>query len=480
MPGGIDVGGLISGFDTARRSYRDAEMKTAQAREDKEFSILQALAQHMDPEIAAVGASALLGMVGGGGPKMRKGFSGFMGEVEKSGHLDPLRRFLGAGATNAEPQPGSAAQPDTALIEPEAQGVNARITAPTMGGNPAEEQVGARTAPPQFGAEAPASPLGGTTPPQFGGEPGGPGGLGLPPPGPPPPETPMARSKRLFPSAADVAEQTQFRTLQGRLNALLQAIRGARTEEERDLVRGQAGSPRARTVAKPMNAEFRTADGQEMSGTVIFDPATGVAEVDGQPVTILKMLPTNGPRPIGVNVAGPNGTVNRQFLNPNDPSAPPVAEVQTGLQAPAGPAPFSGTVTTDEGVFRLPRGGGEGVRVGDAPPRAGEMSGEQQQATGWLADVNTEVKAALSSFNQNRPSGMKSTALGAAQQNDIVKRITKGRYKTVGELTAATKRAAQDDGGGDTGMRGRANRVRQRLEGAQPSRVQGAGLPPGM
>lgn len=478
MPGGIDIGGLISGFDQARRTYRDAELKTAQAREDKEFSLLQALAQHMDPEIAAVGASALLGMVGGGGPKMRKGFSGFMGEVEKTGYMDPLQRFLGAGATSAQPEPGSAAQPDTALIEPEAQRATGG-TAPTFGAAAPAAPTGQDITPPQLGAPAGPS-VGGATPPEFGGGPAGPGGLGMPPPGPPPPETPMARSKRLFPSASDIAAETTYRNLKSRLDAVMQAIAAAKTEDERDLVRGIAGAPRARTAAKPMNAQYRDAAGQELEGTVIFDPQTGVAEVDGQPVTILKMLPTNGPRPIGVNVAGANGTVNRRFIDPNNPNAAPLAEVETGLQAPAGPAPYSGTVTTDEGVFRLPRGGGEGVRLGDAPPRAGELSQEQQQATGWLADVNTEVKAALSSFNQNRPSGMKSTALGAAQQNEIVKRITKGRYKTVGELTAATKRAAQDDGGGDSGMRGRANRVRQRLEGAQPSRVQGAGLPPGM
>lgn len=461
---GIDINGLITGFDTRRRGYRDEELKKAHAAEDREFSILQALATHIDPEIAAIGATALLNLAQGGGPKTKKGLRGFMGEVEGSAALEPIKTFLGAGATAPTPTPGSAAQPDTAVVEPERQQRGPGLAAPPM---------------PAVGEGPPGMPLPGGEVSEQG--PPALGGLSMGPPPPPPPETPQGRMRRLFPSAADVAEETTFRQLQGRLKAILQGITqaGGGREDVLNATLGAVGAPRRASRMTTIPAQYRTADGQTLEGVVIFDPETGTAEVDGQPVTILKQLPKTPPRPIGVNVAGPSGTVNRQFLDPMNPGAPPIAEVETGLQAPAGPAPFSGTVTTDEGVFRLPRGGGEGVRVGDAPARAGELSPEQQQATGWLADVNAELKGALSAFNQNRPPGMKATALPTTQQNTIVQRITKGRYKTIGELTAATKRVAAPAGPGADDPRSRANRVRQRLESSQPSRVQGSGMPPG-
>lgn len=471
---GIDSAGIISGFDAARRQYRDAEMKNAHAQEDRQYAILQALATHMDPEIAAIGASGLLEMAGGKGPQFAKNFGGFMGQIDQSAYMDPLKKYLGAGATNAAPQPGSAAQPDTALVEPEAQQAPSVGATPPTFGAPGMQPQGAQA--PTFGAQAGPS-VGGTTAPTFGGGPSpqAPALGSMAPAGPPPPETPQQRSRRLFPSAADIAEETTYRNLQARLRSVMEAIRGARTEDERDLVRGIAGAPRARTATKPMNAQFRTADGQELEGTVVFDPSTGQAEVDGQPVTILKMLPTNAPRPIRQPM-NTGGTRTDMYLNPS--TLEPIGTVDTGIPI-SGPPPYSGTVTTSEGVFRLPREGGQGEKIGDAPPRAGDMSADQQQATGMLADVNAAIKAALSQYNLNRPAGFKGTSLPVEQQNAIVKQVTKNRYKTIGELTAATKRTGGSSGGGET-MRDRANRVRQRLESNQPSRVQGSGLPPGM
>lgn len=470
---GIDIGGIVSGFDSARRTYRDAELKKAQADQDREFSILQALAQHMDPEMAAVGAAGLL-QLAEGGPKVGKGLRGFLGEVDRSSALPSIRALLGAGQQAPTPQPGSAAQPNTAVVEPERQArgpgmATAPPVAPAGEGPPGMAlpgaQVGAGGAPPGMDAG--------------GGAPGGPPGL-LPATGPlpQPPETPQQKMRRLYPSAGEIAANQTFLNLQARLNAVLQGIRAAKTPQEQDLVRGIAGAPRRATNTKPQNAEFRTADGRELSGTVIFDPATGVAEVDGEPVTILKLLPTNAPRPIAVS-RNVGGVVTRDFMDPNNLGGPPLASVDTNMPVPAPPSPYSGTVTTDEGVFRLPRGGGEAEKVGNAPPRAGELTPEQQEATGWLRDVDAEVKAALSGVNQNRPSGMKATALPTQQQNAIVAKVTRNRYKTIGELTAATKRSAGGTSSTTESPRDRANRVRQRLESQQPSRVQGPGMPPG-
>lgn len=484
MPAGIDAAGLISGFDEARRAERDRQLKEASGREDREFSILSALAQHTDPDIAAIGASALLGLVGQNGPKMQKGFRGFMGEVEKSTALAPLRQFLGAGSANAAPQPGSAAQPDTALVEPRAQAqarATGNVTPPTFGAPTPGTEIGAGVTPPTIGAPAPASAIGGTTPPEFGGAAGPPAPpLGLATPaGPPPPETPQQRSRRLFPSAADIAAETTYRNLKARLDAVMQAIKaaGGTQQDVMNATLGIAGAPRRAVATKPMNAQYRTADGQQFEGTVIFDPTTGDAEVDGQPVTILKMMPTNAPRPIRQRM-NTDGTYTDVYLDPN--TLEPTATVHTGIPVTPGPPPYSGTVTTDEGVFRLPRGAGAPEKVGNAPQKAGELTPEQKQATAWVTDVNAEAKAALSAFNQNRPSGMKATALPVQQQNAIVQKVTKGRYKTVGELTAATKREAgapPSSGGTGSTMRDKANAVRQRLERGQTNRVEGSGIP---
>lgn len=465
--------GIISGFDQARRTFRDAELKKVQGEQDREFSILSALAQHIDPELAAVGASGLLNLAGNPA-KTGKGMRGFLGEVDASSHMPQLQALFGAGGANAAPTPGSAAQPDSAAVDPE------RVAnGPGIGAPPAGPDLTPGTGMAASGTLAPPGlDDGGGGPPAL--DPGGALGMGTPP-GPPPPETAQQRQKRLFPSAGDVAAEQTFKNLKARLDAVMGAIRTAKSPDEVDLVRGIAGAPRRATSTKPMNAEYRGADGQEMSGTVIFDPATGQAEVDGQPVTILKMLPTNAPRPIRVNVKGADGNVAAEFRDPNNLEAPALASIPTGMPPSAPPSAYSGTVTTDEGVFQVDRGGGRGPRLGDRPAQAGALSPEQQEATGWLTDVSAAVKAQLSTFNQNRPPGMKATSLPVEQQNALVARISKGRYKTLGELTAATKRAAGAGGSTSTGSaRDRANRVRQRLEGADPARVQGTGLPPGM
>jgi hypothetical protein len=471
--------GLISGFDQARTKYRDAEIAKSKADQDRQFSILQALALHTDPELAKIGAAGLLNLASAGSPKTGKGLSGFLGEVDKSDYMAPLQQIFGGNSpASAVPQPGSAAQPNSAAVDPErvanGPGISDRVTAPTMGGNPGEEQVGARVAAPTFGAQAPTSPLGGTEPPAF----GAPGmGGGMPPPGPPPPETPQARSKRLYPSAADIAADTASRTLQARIQAVFEGIRTAKNPDEVDIVRGLAGAPRRRSVTKPLNADYQTADGQQMTGTVIFDPETGQAEVNGEAVTILKMLPTNQPRPIGVN-RNVGGVITRDFLDPNDPSAPPIASVPTNMPIPTAPSEYAGTATVNGQVVRLPRNGGAPEVLGDAPQPAGALTPEQQEATGMLTDVNAEAKAALSAYNASRPPGMKATALPVAQQNALVAKITRGQYKTIGELTAATKRQVGTGGSGAAPSRREiGNRVRQRLEKSSPNIVQGPGLP---
>lgn len=477
--------GLISGFDQARTHYRDTELAKAKADQDREFSILSALAQHIDPELAKVGAAGLLNLAAGGSPRTGKGLSGFLGEVDKSSYMPALQSLFGAGApeaspTSAVPAAGSAAQPNSAAVDPErvanGPGIGERITAPTMGGNPGEEQVGARVAAPTFGAATPQSPLGGTQPPMMGAP-----GMGAPmmPQGPPPPETPQARSKRLYPTAGEIAQEQTFKQLQGRLQAILGAMRSAGTPEEQDIIRGIAGAPRRQSTAKAMNARYIDASGQEVEGAVIFDPVEQVATVDGQPVTITKLMPVNPPRPVMSTTNAGNGTTSRVANDPN--TGQPLWAIKTGMPIPAQPSEYSGTATVNGQVVRLPRGGGAPEILGDAPQPAGALTPEQQEATGMLTDVNAEVKAKLSAYNASRPGLPKSTALPTAQQNEIVKQITKGRYKTLGELTAATKRQVGTGGraGGDN-RRDLGNRVRQRLERGSPNIVQGSGVPPGM
>lgn len=473
----IDINGLLGGFDESRRGHRDAELKRAQANQDREYSILSALAQHIDPEIASIGATGLLHMAGAGGPKAGKGLSGFLGEVDSSTYMPMLQQAFaahatGAGPTNAEPTPGSAAQPDAAMVEP--QQIAAAGHTPLFTGSGAPPPgIGNGVTAPQFGAQTPSSDLGGPPGMQM-----GPANLGIP--GPPPqqaPETPQAKMKRLYPSAGDIAADTRYKELQGRLKAVLEGIRGAKTPQEADIVRGLAGAPRRATKHEVWNAEYQGADGQTMSGSVVFDPETGETTVGGEPVQVTKRMPNTTPRPIRTNMKASDGTINAVYSEPG--SGEVQWSVNTGMPV-SEPPPYSGTATVDGHVVRLPRGGGEPEVLGDAPLPAGALTIDQQEATTWLTDVNTAVKAQLSTFNQNRPGGMKATSLPAAQQDALVQKITRGRFKTVGELTAATKRQApaptNAPGAGNPMDRERANRVRRRLEGGQGSRIQGPGL----
>lgn len=478
------VSGIISGFDEGRRKHRDQERERAYAREDREFSILQALATHLDPEIAAIGATALLGLAGGQGPKGKKGLSGFLGEVEGSAALDPVKKFLGAGggpATGAGPTsaaavPGSAAQPSTAVVEPERQQRGPGLSAPPA---------------PAVGEGPPGMPLPGAQPGE-GGPPTLAGGMatGGPPP-PPPPETPQTRMRRLFPSAGDIAEEQAFRGLQGRLQAILQGIQavGGTKDDALSATLGAVGAPRRATRAVSKLADYVGMDGQEYQRqTVIFNPeTTEYTDSSGNPVRVIREWPMTTPRPIRSQVLNPaTGLMEDQFRDPNDLAGGPIATVPTNRTPPPAPPAYSSIIQTPEGYVPVFRGGGTGAPIADTLPRAGELSGEQQQATAWLADVQAEIKAALAGVNRNVPSQFRTAALPTAQQNALVQKITQGRYQTIGELTAATKKVAAPQGpGGPAGpaeedARTRANRLRQRLEQGQPSRVQGSGMPPGM
>lgn len=462
--------GIISGFDQARRTFRDAELAKAARDQDREFSILSALAQHIDPELAQVGAAGLLNLAQGGTPRTGKGLSGFLGEVDKSSHMPALQTLFGSGGASpvsAAPAAGTAAQPNSAMVDPER--VNARITPPTMGGNPAEEQVGARVAPPEFGAETPESAMGGTQAPQFGMP-----GIPMAPQGPPPPETPQARSKRLYPTAGEIAAEQMAKTLQARIQTVFEGIRMAKNPDEVDIVRGLAGAPRRQATTKMMNARYLdTASGEEVEGTVVFNPVDGTAEVNGQPVQVTKLLGANTPRPIGVNIKAADGTINRAGLDPT--TGRPLWTVETGMPVPADPPEYGGTATVNGQVVQVPRRADQAPRVlGNAPQPAGVLSADQQEATGWVTDVNAEIKAELSRRNTGKPSVIAEKALPIAQQNAIVAKVTKGRYKTLGELTAATKRTV---GGGGDNRRDLGNRVRQRLERGDSSTIQGSGIP---
>jgi len=304
----------------------------------------------------------------------------------------------------------------------------------------------------------------------------------MPPPMPPPPETPQQKYNRLYPSAGDIAKEQAYGTLAGRLQAVMEAIRQSQTETEKDLVRGLSGAPRRQTKHDVWNADYQTADGQMLTGSVVFNPDDGSTTVGGEPVTVLKRYPNTPARPIGVNVAGPGGTVNRQFRDPYDPAGPPIGEIPTGLRQPAGPPDYSGTVTTPEGIFQVdPREGGRGPRLGDAPPRAGDLDLNQSEALQWKTDVDVAVKSALSQRNVGKPSVIADKALPETEVNKIVLRISRGRFQSYGQLVAATKRqtgSTGSTGGGDARREG-ANRVRRRLEAQDPGRVQGEGMPPG-
>jgi hypothetical protein len=474
------IADLVSGFDTRRRAYGEEELKRQQAVADREFNILSVLAQHPDPEIASIGATGLLEVAGGARPG--KGLKGFLGEVDRSTYMPQIQQWL-KGPPGAPAQPGSAVLPGSSPVQPERQAAGPpSMAVPPMGGT--------ASAPPGMeavGTGAMDAAMGQGLEQAMGAAPPGMAGDGPPvlPSQPivPMPETPQAKYRRLFPTAGEIAADTQYQTLRGKMLAIAEAIRQAGGSQE-DLINatmGAAGAPRRATRSTLVEAEYRTMDGQELRGTVIFDPDTREAQVDGQPVTILRQFPKNPPRPIRQSMAtGTPGNQTRQdvYFDPTDLGTP-LAIMDTGIPVAAPPAPTTGGMEpvmvdgTRKFAQRRRDGTLEIVEGVEPPPPAGGNTPEMAEAIGLLVAVQQEVQAREA---KQRVPGLPAKKLDLGTVDQIVLQLSKGRWKSLADLKSATVRVAPTSG---TTARDKADRVRDRLNQQRGNAVPGSGMPPG-
>jgi hypothetical protein len=232
--------GLLEGFTGARDKAYLQSVSEEQARRKQEGEFYKYLLQSNDRDMQTMALTALF--ENARPTSKAKGLRGFMGEVQSSSMFPQIQAYMDQLIPNPEteremaaiappPRPGSAALPAQAMVDPEvveAQGGRSDLpqpdlmAPPTMQGTPgAVEQ--APMAPPGSSRFAGATMAGMA----------------------PPPESRFKRRGTGVPTAEEIAEATAVSQMRGRITALMEGMRQARTPEERRLVSGIGGAPEA-------------------------------------------------------------------------------------------------------------------------------------------------------------------------------------------------------------------------------------------
>lgn len=401
---------MFGGYFLEEFSNRLSERsKYARDKADKddatEREILLTLARDGTPEVQALAGSALLELATGGGQRKRKGgLRGFLGEIERSSYLAPMQAFLSQasrGAPQAPAAPQSAAMP---------------TSTPVQGGalNQAALMQGPPAPPPLAGAQGPVEPrmIDGVMAMEPATRPTQdlrPGDVGMPQmptmtPGqaswPQPAPVAPPKSRALFPTAEEITEANARAQIGGRLKVLQEMGPqfGMTQQDMAGAARAAFGAPPSRPAASiPM---ILTVNGAEVLG--LYDPTTQTYEVDGVVVqpTDARRVPSSAPRPPRMQLVTDANGVQRWVVAPEEPAPGTVIPVAstTPTGKPQMPPPtYSGTATIQgpDGqptVVRLPRTGGASV-VGNAPPRAGQVTDEQRQYKAWKEQVDKNLAA---------------------------------------------------------------------------------------
>lgn len=436
--------GMLSGLDEARKAEYARQTAEQERNQQLEFNILSQLAQGPDDEIAAMAGAGLLEQLSGNGKIRRaKGLSGFFGNAQRSSFLPQIQAILsankGGGMPAAPASPGGAALPGASPVEPKAQG--GRASQPPMLEMPMVSRQGLGVAPvPEMPAVAQAGlGVAGQGMPAL-------GGTGVPPPAPP--ETPQMRYRRLFPNAAEVAEQTEARKLMARFTTAIEAMRNAKTPEERYVVSGMAGAPIPQLRPTAVNVRYIDEMGVETDGVGVMG-ADGQIEVDGRPVR-----PVEPPTPItqrrrapqSVDVVGPDGNLVRKYYDPD--TMEEVNSVPRNLPPNLPPTYESGQVPmTDGGIGMIPRGAKPGtppVRLPGAKQKPSASSTKvpdpkKSERAREAAAFSKDVKARIS---EKAKSG-KNIVTGAlglvsdADKDRITSEVTQGRFQSYTDLIRA-------------------------------------------
>lgn len=425
---------LIEGFQGRREGAYRENFERELANRQMSDRVFQHLLASRDPQLQSLALSGMMNPI-----SRKKGFRGFLGEVEANPFLDQIvarmneeipAESTAPAAQGPPPPPGSAAMSTNQPVRLGSEAI----------------------------AQAPTAAPGGTTPPGVEGGSEFPVG---PPPGPPPtpdmattgmmgpPPGPSAFKRRgtMVPTAEEVAEAKMRAEMQTKIATATTFLKqaGGTPEEVQQLIMGMMGAPvNARNLSTVTQWGVKL-PGQETVQPVLLDQGKGYVLPGGQP------LPA-GAQMVRMSGAAGGGSLTstvqdspeaRQQLAElgADPSilaggtatgywrvrqGPAGVMIQPGEYTP--PPAYAGTIeTTDPTNPRVPvrrpvlRGGGVGEPLGDVDQPV--KSKTQQDAEALLAAVDEEVKL------------LQASALGRArgvspqQRNQIV--ASKAREKSL-------------------------------------------------
>lgn len=293
--------GMASALAENVKQARQTEWERSEKQKDRENAVLQHLTTSEDPEIAAMGVHGLLSQAAG---RPLKGVRGMLGEMAGNPALPKIQAMIAAGR-QVPGQPGSAAQstgspttgqplsplassPTTGvgtLASPEGGGERPTAGPMTPTPKPATPPPGADVSP-AGGAGGEGGPAGalGAAVGGAGGE-GGAGGAGT---------GSITVPRRVFLSPSEQLRANQEATIGGKISAFRSGLAGAKTDEEKQLVRAEAG------IHTPVTGQFmgniQDAQGNWFRQERFINPATGVAEMQRSPIatpTGLQAKPQN-------------------------------------------------------------------------------------------------------------------------------------------------------------------------------------------
>jgi len=266
--------GLLGGFTGRKREYEAEELRKAELANAREAKVYEALISSPDPEIQALATAGLLESARG--PQKKGGIQGWLGQMEQSPFLGRIQELINTPVTTTEEVPGTPTLPSRSLIGAIATPPGEVGSAAQPAGSPTE---GAPLQP-LTTIEQPSRPTPGTTrqvtkPRQ----------VFLTP------EEAMLRQKRAA-AQGDV---------EGEVAGLIAA--GYTEEEARALVSQKYQRRYSGGTDRSIFGEILQADGTWVSGSVVFDPATGkhYDTATGEPVLGFRRNTNTGSKSFGTD-----------------------------------------------------------------------------------------------------------------------------------------------------------------------------------
>jgi len=357
--------GLLSGFTGRKSQIEDQRYAEAQRSRQREAAIFESLINSPDPEVKSLAIAGLLDSAGPG--KRKRGFSGWLGELESSTYLPQIQALVNTPVEEEQTVPGIPSR------RPTQQFMSQAILSPPPGIAPAALPG---QSPVEPGAPPPTMPTAQQSP--TGGIPGAAPGIvasnvqapgATPPPGvgqPPPsmfgpmqagPEVgrtdKVLRPRSVFPTSFDQAMDQAKGQYLGRARGLQEALRSARTPEEKQLVLELSG----------YNQSSRGGTTSYGEGEIITDPnsPTGFSQImysRADPTQQIR-IPASAPLSRSTRAANTLETIAFAQFGDQYPGATPrtileqltpqqVEEARTAFQEEQ--AATAGAVTTARGV----------------------------------------------------------------------------------------------------------------------------------